>query len=260
MNKPGFIVLAAVMLSTCQAVKTGSPQNYQRTGLNPMEIPALQAGDTLIIHTGFALLYSEAHKQAKWVAYELTLEETLKGVERSNRFTPDPKVITGTASDEDYRGSGYDRGHLAPAADMSWSEQAMNESFYYSNISPQLPAFNRGIWKRLEDQVRKWAQQDSSVYIVTGPVLSDSLPHIGPNRIAVPAYFYKVLLVWKKYNQKAIAFIIQNKKSSLPLNQFAVSIDSLEHLTSIDFFPALPDSLENTLERFVCLPCWKLDK
>lgn len=257
MNKTGVIALAAAVLNTCSAVKYGIPQ--APAWQHPLEIPAIPNGEMVIFHTGFALLYSEEHEQAKWVAYELTLEETLKGVERSNRFTTDPKVITGTASDKDYKGSGYDRGHLAPAADMSWSDEAMKESFYYSNISPQVPAFNRGIWKRLEEQVRQWARQDSAVYVVTGPVLSDNLPRIGTNQVAVPPSFYKALLVWRNQNMKAIAFVIPNEKLSLPLGRFAVSIDSLEHLTSIDFFPALPDTLENKLERVACVACWKME-
>jgi endonuclease G len=242
--------IVVVLLTMCASVKTGNQP--QETAL---EIPRLETGEVLIEHTGFSLVYSEHHEQAKWVAYELTLEETLRGVERSDRFLPDPKVSTGTATDNDYKRSGYDRGHLAPAADMSWSAQAMKESFYYSNISPQVPAFNRGIWKRLEEQVRRWAQQDTSVYIVTGPVLAENLPSIGTNRVSVPAYFYKALLVYRNTTKKGIAFIMPNEKSARPLQQFAVTIDSLEQLTGIDFFPALPDSTEARLERTACLPC-----
>ncbi|QOI98914.1 MAG: DNA/RNA non-specific endonuclease [Flammeovirgaceae bacterium] len=240
-------------MSMCSSVKRMDVDNH--LGL---EIPLLQPDEQLIEHTGFKLVYNENHEQANWVAYELTLEETRRGVERSDKFLPDQKVSTGTATPEDYKGSGYDRGHLAPAADMSWSAQAMKESFYFSNISPQVPAFNRGIWKRLEEQVRTWAQQDTAAFIVTGPVLSDSLPVIGPNQVSVPAYFYKALLVYRYQNQKAIAFIVPNKKSGLPLKHFAVTVDSLEHITGIDFFPALPDVIESKLESELCLPCWRI--
>lgn len=259
MNNRGLHLMVVLMMSTCASVNTGNltqhnPKNFA------LEIPQLAQGDDFIQHAGFALAYDETHEQAKWVAYELTLEETIKGVERSGKFLPDPKVVTGTATNEDYKGSGYDRGHLAPAADMSWSDQAMQQSFYFSNISPQVPSFNRGIWKKLEDRVRKWAKQDTSIFIVTGSVLTENLSAIGPNRVTVPAHFYKALLVYRDNNQKAIAFILPNEKSGLPLHRFAVTIDSLERLTGLNFFPALPDSVEANLENEICFRCWGLEQ
>lgn len=259
MNNRGLHLIAVLLMCTCVSVKTGSPIQQDPKDY-ALEIPQLTQGDDLIQHTGFSLVYDETHELAKWVAYELTLEETIKGIERSGKFLPDPKVVTGTATNEDYKGSGYDRGHLAPAADMSWSDQAMRESFYFSNISPQVPSFNRGKWKQLEERVRKWAQQDTSVYIVTGPVLAENPAVIGPNRVTVPAYFYKALLVYRNTNQKAIAFIMPNEKSALPLLRFAVTIDSLERLTGLDFFPALPDTIERKLENEICLRCWGLEQ
>ncbi len=257
MDKKIIAILGVVMHSMCATLPTGTmptthPQNY------PLEIPQLDPGEEPIQHTGFTLVYNETHEQAKWVAYILTKEKTIGNAERADKFLPDPLVLSGTATEKDYKGSGYDRGHLAPAADMSWSEQAMKESFYFSNISPQVPSFNRGIWKRLEEHVRKWARQDTVVYIVTGPVLTEGLPAIGANNVSVPAYFYKALLVNRPHQQKAIAFIIANEKSVLPIEQFAVTVDSLEHLTGINFFPGLPDDLENKLEHTLCLPCWGL--
>lgn len=243
MNKKVVCVVVILLMSMCSSVKSVNVDNPPG-----LEIPLLQTGEELIQHTGFSLVYNEIHEQANWVAYELTLEETQKGVERSDKFLPDPKINTGTATQADYKGSGYDRGHLAPAADMSWSAEAMKESFYFSNISPQVPSFNRGIWKRLEEQARTWAQQDTAVFIVTGPVLSDNLPVIGPNRVSVPAYFYKALLVYRYQNQKAIAFILSNEKSNLPLKHFAVTIDSLERITGINFFRPYLMRLKATLK------------
>ncbi|MFN3840270.1 MAG: DNA/RNA non-specific endonuclease [Cyclobacteriaceae bacterium] len=259
MNTRTFISSAVFVLTTCSSTQSVNTTN-SIAPVYALEIPQLKADDVLIEHTGFALVYDEAHEQAKWVAYELTLEETLAGAERSNKFIPDPKISTGTATDRDYKGSGYDRGHLAPAADMSWSDQAMKESFYFSNISPQVPSFNRGIWKQLEMQVRKWARLDSAVHVVTGPILTEGLPAIGLNNVTVPAYFYKALLVYRNYQQKAIAFIIPNEKSALPIGRFAVTVDSLEQLTGLNFFPALPADIENKLESSVCLTCWNLEK
>ncbi len=224
-----------------------------------LELPAIGKGDNVVYHLGYSLLYSEQHENPKWVAYELTSNETQRAFERTNKFLEDPFVSTGTADDFDYKGSGFDRGHLAPAADMGWSEVTMKESFYYSNMSPQLPGFNRGIWKKLEEQVRGWAQDYDSIYIVTGPVLKEGLPKIGHNDVSVPEYYYKVILDYTLPDIKAIGFILPNESSTESLHHFAVSIDSVEKFTGINFFPQLPDIKEKELERQLCLPCWSWD-
>jgi endonuclease G len=135
-----------------------------------LHIPLHNKNDTIIHHTGYAFLYNEKHEQASWVAYELTQNETKNIYSRTNKFIPDPYVATKTANDYDYLGSGYDRGHLAPASDMGWSLTTMTESFYYSNMSPQLPSFNRGIWNNLEEQTRIWTEKYDSLYIIVGPI------------------------------------------------------------------------------------------
>jgi endonuclease G len=248
-------VVRALFLSTAVLVFLFNPSDAQeKAQLKHPEIPATSKKDVVITHTGFSLLYSETHEQPEWVAYELTREETWKTVKRTDRFLPDPLVPTGTATDADYRGSGYDRGHMAPAADMGWSAKAMAESFYYSNMSPQVPACNRGVWKRLEEKVRSWAVEYGALYIVTGPVLSDTLPFIGPDKVSVPFYYYKVIVDHSPAGMKGIGFIVPNTGSDELLSHFAVSIDSVETLTGIDFFPALPD--EEALEQEVCIKCW----
>ena len=220
------------------------------------ELPAITSKDIIIRHLGYTLSYNEKHEQANWVAYELTAEETRKGVSRSNDFRSDNAVKTGSATNDDYQGSGYDRGHMAPAADMSWSVQAMEESFFYSNMSPQVPGFNRGIWKNLEERVRQWAVENKDIYVVTGPILTDNLPFIGPDKVSVPRYYYKVILDYTLPELKGIAFIMPNASSTLPLQSFAVPIDSVEHVTGINFFPRLPDKQEQALERTICIDCW----
>lgn len=224
-----------------------------------LELPAVGKTDHIIHHLGYSFLYSEQHENPKWVAYALTSDETHRAFERTNKFLEDPFVSSGTADDYDYRGSGFDRGHLAPAADMGWSEVTMKESFYYSNMSPQLPAFNRGIWKKLEEQVRGWAQDYDSIFVVTGPVLTEDLPKIGHNEVSVPNYFYKVILDYSLPDIKAIGFILPNESSNEPLYHFAVSIDSVERFTGINFFPQLPDAQEKELESQRCIPCWSWD-
>lgn len=222
------------------------------------EWPAVASDQKVISHEGYSLVYAEAHEQAIWVAYELTAEETTNDVERGNHFIEDPEISTGSATNADYAKSGYDRGHLAPAADMGWSTTAMEESFYFSNMSPQEPGFNRGICKKLETQVREWARQHESIYVVTGPVLSSGLPTIGPNKVSVPNYYYKVILDGQGSGMHGIGFILPNASSQQPLSSFAVSIDSVEKVTGLDFFPSLPSEIIVPLEGERCLNCWGL--
>jgi endonuclease G len=169
-------------------------------------------------------------------------------VKRTNRFIPDPAIQTGSASNKDYQSSGYDRGHLAPSADMCFSKETMLESFYLSNMSPQKPGFNRGIWKDLETLVRVWAEEDSSIYIVTGGILTPGLPAIGANKVSIPTLFYKVILDYREPVVKGIGIVIPNDKSDRPLSSYAISIDSVESLTGLNFFCRLPDDIEYKIE------------
>lgn len=221
-----------------------------------MEIPLTKNSRSIVHHFAYSLLYSEAHEQALWVAYELTSKETESIYERSNKFLSDPLVSSGSAVNNDYKGSGYDRGHLAPAGDMGWSSKSMIESFYYSNMSPQDPSFNRGIWKKLESLVRSWAIDYDHIYIVTGPILTTNLEEIGPNGVDIPKYYYKVILDDTGKDKKAIGFIIPNEGSKVGLSNFAVTVDEVEKSTGIDFFPLLNDEIENKLESEKCIPCW----
>ena len=163
-----------------------------------------------------------------------------------NDFREDPLIITGSASLADYKGSGFDRGHLAPAADFKFDAGAMSESFYMSNMSPQRPSFNRGIWKRLEEQVREWASENDSLFIITGGVLTENLHVIGENESTVPNLYYKIIFYPDEL--KATAFVLPNEKVLDPLESFVVTIDSVESITGIDFFPDLPDDLESRIE------------
>ena len=201
----------------------------------------------VVKHTYYVLSYSEVDEQPEWVFYKLTASYVNGTASRTNDFRPDPKVPTGSAQLYDYKGSGFDRGHLCPAADMKFSRQAMSETFYMSNMSPQKPGFNRGIWKNLESTVRYWAVKEGEIFVVTGGVLSQAEGHIGANKVTVPAYYYKVIYD-PTGEKKMIALILPNQKSSAPLQSFVVSVDSVEHLTGIDFFPELDDELESKLE------------
>ncbi|MGE5500279.1 MAG: DNA/RNA non-specific endonuclease [Syntrophothermus sp.] len=205
----------------------------------------------IIVHKGYTLSYAEKYEEAEWVAYKLSRDMLYGKVRRTDRFIADPEVPTGSSDPKDYTGTGYDKGHLCPAADMSSSRELMLESFYMSNMTPQDEAFNRGIWSKLEKQVRQWAKEDSLIYIVTGPVFGKKMQYIGRrNKVAVPPAFYKVILSYAPgHPVKGIGFIIPNEGSNLPLTSFIVSIDSVESATGIDFYPALSDDIENVVEK-----------
>lgn len=210
----------------------------------------------LVKHSYYTLSYNENYEQANWVYYLLTDSMIINGgEERTNRFKVDKLVVTGSAKSSDYTKSGYDRGHLCPAADMGFNPVAMEESFLMSNISPQAPDFNRGIWKELETTVRNWALKDHKILIVTGPIFKNSMGTIGPDQVLVPGYFFKI--IYEPSNPpRLIAFVLPNHKSDRPLTDFAVPTDSVEKLTGFDFFSQLPDDLENKLEGRVDFAGW----
>ncbi len=154
-------MLLFVILIPSLSISQSQPLTLQQL------LPSHTSNHQIIEHSTYILEYNEKYEHAEWVIHLLTQDRVAGSFERTDNFRPDPKVITGSASLADYKGSGYDRGHLAPAADMKWSENVMSESFFMSNMSPQKPGFNRGIWKSLESIVRTWAIENDEIYIVT---------------------------------------------------------------------------------------------
>ncbi len=234
------------------------------TNLNTTEdfgLPAIGNYDQVVRHTAYTLVYDEAHEQARWVAHTLEKQNLTKRAERQDDFRPDPAVRTGSAVRSDYSRSGYDRGHLAPAADFSYSRKTMSESFFMSNMSPQRPALNRGKWRELEEQIRYWVRFDEQLYIITVPIFADKNKKIGTqNSISVPTAFFKVVLDMKEPTLKGIAFIMPNEgiDNDKLLQDFAVSIDQVEAQTGLDFFPQLEKdtALEKRLESQLNLNDW----
>jgi endonuclease G len=221
--------------------------------------PIDNMNDTLLKYTGFTISYNEDNEQPAWVAYILTRAEVQSGnAERSENFRPDKNITTGSATLKDYSGSGYDRGHMAPAADMKWSAVAMSESFLLSNMSPQEQGFNRGIWSKLESKVRDWAVINDSLLVITGPVLKGIKKYIGENRVGVPLYYFKVIADISAPSYKVIAFLLENKSSTGDIMNYAVSIDSVESVTGYDFFPDMPDkAMAERMEKNVYKRLWK---
>jgi len=214
------------------------------------EIPKMENGNAeqIITHVGYTVSYNGEWLIPNWVAYELTAGETDGKEKRNSKFSPDPMVKGVAVLHEDYKKSGYDRGHMAPAADMKWSEQAMDESFYTTNICPQNGNNNRGDWKDLEELARDWAMKYGNIYICCGPIVSAGYSTIGTKNIVVPQEFFKVFLRRDGDNWHAIGFVMQNKAQSRPLMTYALSIDEVETKTGIDFFYNLPDSIESRVE------------
>lgn len=211
-------------------------------------IPLVPRQEQIIRHSGYTVSYNKDLKIPNWVSYELTREETKGKEKRGNRFIADPLVTGPIATNADYTRSGYDKGHMAPAADMKWSPEAMKESFYFSNMCPQHPQLNRRGWKNLEEKIRDWAIADSAIIIICGPIINQSSRTIGKNKVAVPERFFKVVLSPFVKPVRGIGFLFNNRQAVEPLSTYAVTIDSIEKLTNMDFFSPLPDEIENEVE------------
>lgn len=210
----------------------------------------------IVSHEGYQLSYSEKHEQAEWVAYSLHKEDIVYTNHKRPFFISDPKVTTKSADWKNYKNSGYDKGHLCPAGDKRASKRLHDETFYTSNISPQEHNFNAGIWNTLEQKTRYWAKKYEHLYVVTGGILENNLKSIGKENVSIPNAFYKIILDYTKPEIKAIAFLVPHKDSTKPLYEFVTSIDEIEKKTGIDFFPELPDSIENKLEASTSYKNW----
>lgn len=223
-----------------------------------LELPKPTQSDIVIQHSAYTVSYNPQTLIANWVAYELTADETDGPWSRKGlRFMPDPDYDGVQADHADYKGSGYSRGHLAPAGDMKWDSLAMVESFYFTNCIPQETKFNNGKWNQLEEKTRRWAKQYGRVYIVCGPAyLNDDTLRIGHNGVAVPDACFKALLVPKEGDYTAIAFLMQNGGEERPLMDCALTVDELESLLSMDFFCNLHDRIENRVESVVIPDDW----
>ncbi len=212
--------------------------------------------DLLLDRKVFSLGYSNYYRQAMWVCYILSANNLkTEQIKRSDLFRPDPAVKNRPVKPSDYKKTGYDKGHLAPAADMTYSMETMTNSFFMSNISPQIPGCNRGIWKRLERQVRMWAIKEQKLCVVTGPIFQSETKTLGKTDLPIPTAFYKVILDMTP-PMKMIAFIVPNETTKRRLHRFVVTVDEVENATGYDFFSGLPDEIENQLESSVNFVEW----
>jgi endonuclease G len=259
----GVIVAVVCIAMAISYFKRILTEHKQAVAEDPVRTYLPLSRGEVVHHSHFSLSYLEQYEQSEWVAYTLEKERLeLPRAERKDWFEEDKKISTGSATYADYKGSGYNRGHLVPAADMAFDKQVMQETFQMSNISPQLKAFNNGVWKELEENVRSWARENDKLYVVTGPILDSTLVrYIGKtSKITVPEHFYKVILDYHGTEKKAIGFIIPNELSTRRLEDYMVSVDKVEELTGIDFFAdMIPDEEEEKLESGVMQKQWKTD-
>ena len=274
-KKTGTIILLIIVTGCCWYISRNRevlyPENKSEitytggrilTHIPDAEIPARlkDRKEQIIRHKGYTVSYNNQLRLPNWVAYELLRNEVNGSEERSGRFEIDPGVIGTCPTYRDYSQSGYDRGHMAPAGDAKWNSQAMKESFYMTNICPQKPGLNRGNWKELEEQIREWAILDSALLIVCGPVVTDKSKNktIGKNKVTIPERFFKVIVAPYLEKPRGIGFLFTNDDKNRRLQDYVVTIDSIEYITGIDFFPALPDEAETLVEGYSNPGIWNL--
>ncbi|MCM0042855.1 MAG: DNA/RNA non-specific endonuclease [Algoriphagus sp.] len=244
------LVLVLLLFTACTPEEA-----QQRVSVQAEDFTPSPAQGYRIEHTYYTLSYSSTHRQAEFASYYLSPASIQGGQARTDDFRLDPKVKSNPVKSTDYQGSGYDRGHLCPAADMALNLTAMSETFFMSNMSPMTPSFNRGIWSKLEDWVRDAALQDGGLYVITGPVLSKSCGSINSS-ITIPCSYYKIVFKGGA-SPKMMGFLLSNAGASGSIQQFVITVDALEQQTGIDFFPQLEDGLEQSLESKVSLGGWK---
>ena len=211
--------------------------------------------DTLVRYSAFDVHFNSERGIANCAAYELVNNELNGTAERGNTFLQDTSV-KGCPSPQDYSGSGMDRGHLVPAGDLKWNPDAMRQSFLITNVCPMHKALNEGGWVKLEEKVREWAARDSALLVFTGPVVSENDTTLASGRVTVPSAYCKVIMAPCVRPRRAIAFIYPNGHSGGRLQQYAVSVDEVEHRTGLDFFPTLPQEEQERLESVVNLDAW----
>ena len=251
--------IGIILICAIQAI-TGCISYPDTTGENRIELPAYSESDFIIEYNGYTVSYDESSRLPIWVAYELTAEEANGTIGRSGKsFRPDERISKVQADNYDYRGSGWSRGHMAPAGDFKWDESAMWDTFYYTNCCPQDEKLNNGSWNVLENKVRSWARQFGNVYVVTGPIIGQNHGgRIGDHGIVVPDAFFKTILAYANEEYHGIAFVMFNDSSTQRLPDSYMSINDLEKLTGMDFYPQLEDSAEEAMEANVDLNLWKI--
>lgn len=269
-KKGDFTTLDKPFIESYNNDRTDSPQKSNRKKKTTpkssfeikqgLEIPISKANvpSLLLYREGYTTSYNVETRTPNWVAWHLTASHT-NGPAKRNGITfqadeevPEPRVDT-----YDYMRSGYDRGHMCPAGDNHWSQKAMEQSFLMTNVCPQIPALNSGLWNTIEKQCRTWAQEYGDVYIVCGPIyFNQKHKTIGKNKVQVPEAFFKVVLCLKN-KPKAIGFICRNVLTKgRKKTDYVNTVDEIERITGMDFFSLLPDNIEQQIEGYADIKEW----
>lgn len=218
-----------------------------------LELPFSSSFD---YHNGYSFEYSREYKQSKWVAYQLIGANTQEKTQPEVQFYNDPKLPSGALNSEDFHQRVYPPGHLKPSGDARADKNEMHDAYYYANVCPMQPTFDQEIWRILENTVRGWSLIFDTIYVATGPAFKKKSDSVGIHKVAVPDYFYKVLLVQNGIDMQMIGFVLPNIDVRYDYLKNPVSVDSVERLTGIDFFYQLPDYLEQDLETQVNPDFW----
>ncbi len=251
------VLIAVLPLAAYSQGQRGAQEPSLDTSL--LELPAIQEKDIILSYSGFVVNYNPDYLIPNWVAYELTAGEMNGKVPRANGFSMDLSYRDRQAMREDYSNTGWDKGHMAPSADMKWSQNAMSESFYLTNICPQNPDLNGRDWHTLEKRVRSWAQKYGRVWVVCGPIIDEMrYGTIGERAVAVPDRFFKAVLRQDENGvYHAIAFVFDNNSFRQPLKQAVMTVDGLELLTGYDMFANLEDDEEAAAEAQAAWEDWR---
>ena len=247
----GLIGVIVIMFLFWYSVKESAtkPVSIPSPWVNQDLLPATRNGE-LLAQPCFIVSYVEKYELPEWVAYELTIDRlNASKNERNQMFSPDPAIKSKSGHPEDYRGSGYRRGHLVPSADMAWNKDAMDATFLMSNVAPMKEEFNDVIWLELEHNVRDWGRKHKKIVVITGPVFSDTMHTIGKNEIYVPTTFYKAVFTSNNQKPHVVGFLINQTDTSFgPLEQYVVPVDSIERVTGLDLFSNLYGSWDKEIE------------
>lgn len=240
----------------------GSPElqdsNLEDSSSEEFLIPKISnmLSSIILVRKSYTVSYNKDYKIPNWVAWHLTSDHVDGCFKRIGGYQEDESVPSPRATTDDYKRTNWSHGHMCPAADNKWDEKAMMESNLLTNICPQDKALNSGIWNRIEQDCRRWAKRYGDVYIACGPVLLNREHEtIGKNKVVVPEAFFKVILCLQG-KPKAIGFIIRNNEGKKKKDQFVNTVDEVERITGMDFFPALPDDIENEVEAYANLQDW----
>lgn len=207
-------------------------------------------------YEGFRVSFNADNHTPNWVSWELLATETDGAESRYNKFWQDVE-LEGCPTTKDYSNSGYDRGHMCPAADQKWSERAMIDCFSLANMVPQANALNTGAWKTLESKERLWAKRDSAIVIVAGPIYENrDKERIGAAGVRVPGAFFKVMIAPYLEEPRGIAFVYPNMSSPGNMENYVMTIRDVEKLTGYDFFHNLPDDIEESVETVSSFRDW----